>query len=169
MNDRPEMTDMFLMGKFRKEFRRAFVSCSQREPGDRYYYQYGRTTYNKESGFASGSHSRNDYESHKLNTYKNIDSKLSRKEKLEKKMSGNKCAYYNCGLSARNNPSLRLFHFPVKDTARCKRWILHSVCIPEKNTRGLNKKQKTLSRTDSPAKFPSETGLDESLIVPTDN
>ncbi|KAG5899664.1 hypothetical protein JTB14_036035 [Gonioctena quinquepunctata] len=56
-------------------------------------------------------------------------------EKLEKKMSGNKCAYYNCGLSARNNPSLRLSHFPVKDTARCKRWILHSVCIPEKNTR----------------------------------
>ncbi|KAG5868171.1 hypothetical protein JTB14_004842 [Gonioctena quinquepunctata] len=58
-------------------------------------------------------------------------------EKLEKKMSGNKCAYYNCGLSARNNPSLRLSHFPVKDTARCKRWILHSVCIPEKNTRGV--------------------------------
>ncbi|KAG5871674.1 hypothetical protein JTB14_007357 [Gonioctena quinquepunctata] len=56
-------------------------------------------------------------------------------QKLEKKMSGNKCAYYNCGLSARNNPSLRLSHFPVKDTARCKRWILHSVCIPEKNTR----------------------------------
>ncbi|KAG5898822.1 hypothetical protein JTB14_018782 [Gonioctena quinquepunctata] len=59
-------------------------------------------------------------------------------EKLEKKMSGNKCAYYNCGLSARNNPSLRLSHFPVKDTARCKRWILHSVCIPEKNTRATN-------------------------------
>ncbi|KAG5866548.1 hypothetical protein JTB14_028470 [Gonioctena quinquepunctata] len=37
-----------------------------------------------------------------------------------------KCAYYNCGLSAQNNPSLRLFHFPVKDTTKCKRWILHS-------------------------------------------
>nr|XP_023024772.1 orexin receptor type 2-like [Leptinotarsa decemlineata] len=69
----------FMSGKFRKEFRRAFDSCCQQEPGDSNYYQYGGTFYNKNSGFASRSHSRTDHEIHRLNTFRDVDAKLSRK------------------------------------------------------------------------------------------
>ncbi|CAH1169552.1 unnamed protein product [Phaedon cochleariae] len=59
---------------------RAFDSCCQRDSADRNYYQYGGTFYNKDSGFASRTQSRNDYEIHRLNTYREANnSKLTRK------------------------------------------------------------------------------------------
>lgn len=41
-------------------------------------------------------------------------------------MSGHKCAYYDCGLTTRQNPSTRKFRFPVKNPIRCRQWILNS-------------------------------------------
>ncbi|XP_072396328.1 orexin/Hypocretin receptor type 1-like [Diabrotica undecimpunctata] len=68
----------FMSGKFRKEFRRAFDTCFQREV-DRHYYQSGGTFYNKDSGFASRTQSRNECEIHRLNTFREQDVKLIRK------------------------------------------------------------------------------------------
>nr|CAI5826638.1 unnamed protein product [Callosobruchus analis] len=69
----------FMSGKFRKEFKRAFDSCCQRDQADRNYCNYAGTFYHKDSGFASRTQSRNDYEVHRLNTFKDIESKLIRK------------------------------------------------------------------------------------------
>lgn len=41
-------------------------------------------------------------------------------------MAGNKCVYYNCGLSKRSDPSIKMYQFPVRDAARCKTWIINS-------------------------------------------
>ncbi|KAJ8964914.1 hypothetical protein NQ314_004521 [Rhamnusium bicolor] len=70
-----------MSSKYRKEFKRAFDSCCQREPDDRNYYKYGGTFYNKtdKDSIASRSQSRTDLEIHRLNTYKEYDPKLTRK------------------------------------------------------------------------------------------
>ncbi|XP_018576543.1 uncharacterized protein LOC108915074, partial [Anoplophora glabripennis] len=70
----------FMSGKFRKEFRRAFDSCCQREHEDRNYYKYGGTFCHKlEKDSVLASQSRTDFEIHRLNTYKDYDTKLTRK------------------------------------------------------------------------------------------
>lgn len=41
-------------------------------------------------------------------------------------MSDNVCQYYNCRLSRRDNPNLKMFRFPYKNRSICERWILNS-------------------------------------------
>ncbi|XP_074034587.1 uncharacterized protein [Leptinotarsa decemlineata] len=57
-------------------------------------------------------------------------------------MSGNKCAYNKCGVSTRNDHSLRFFRFPVKDSTRCKQWIIHSgnITLPGLSPKSLSNK-----------------------------
>ncbi|KAJ8955922.1 hypothetical protein NQ317_013979 [Molorchus minor] len=69
----------FMSGKFRKEFRRAFDSCCQRDYEDRNHYKYGRTFGHKDKEMASRSQSRTEVEIHRLNTYKDFNSRLVRK------------------------------------------------------------------------------------------
>ncbi|CAG9857806.1 unnamed protein product [Phyllotreta striolata] len=69
----------FMSGKFRKEFRRAFETCCQRE-SKRHHYYSGGTFYHKDSGFASRSQSKSDNEKHKLSTFRDRENmKLIRK------------------------------------------------------------------------------------------
>ncbi|XP_056637487.1 orexin receptor type 2-like [Diorhabda sublineata] len=70
----------FMSGKFRKEFRRGFDSCFKHNLEDRLHYQSGGGTLcNKDSGFASRTQSKYDYELHRLNTSREPDTKLFRK------------------------------------------------------------------------------------------
>ncbi|KAG5868757.1 hypothetical protein JTB14_034643 [Gonioctena quinquepunctata] len=41
-------------------------------------------------------------------------------------MSGNKCQFYKCGLSAKVDKTIRMYRFPVNHAKRCEKWILHS-------------------------------------------
>ncbi|KAJ8924451.1 hypothetical protein NQ315_007248 [Exocentrus adspersus] len=100
----------FMSGKFRKEFRRAFDSCCQREHDESNYYKYvyGGTLCNK---LERDSQSKTDFEIHRLNTFKESNGrKLTRKgTKTRKFRKEFRLSFAKCGQNQSDVNSTRTF------------------------------------------------------------